>query len=276
MLAKTCLVYLSHIACQPKVDSVLFPLLEYAVLFWCYHCTNSTCDPALEREIGNFLSSTLHRQFWILQLLFYQSSTFPLQQLMKLQKSFAAWIAETAKHDFDPRLIDWMQDIPDILIRSQLQLGGPEISHTAQSHMVPRISYFDKMMVIRDLSREFTMSGRLEDGERWLTEALDNQRSIRGPEHISTAWLMNSLGIIYDQQQRVELSACIQEQALAIQESNLGSEHPEAIWTVNELGRIHRHLQQYRKAEHMHLRALRVLRTTSPSEILRLRGLSIP
>ncbi|EXJ68341.1 uncharacterized protein A1O5_08133 [Cladophialophora psammophila CBS 110553] len=267
-LARTCLRYLSHVACQVVIDPARFPLLDYAVLFWCHHYTKSTFDRGLEREVTDFLSSKPRRQFWILQLLFLQSSMFPLQRLMKMQRSLAEWIARNTENGFDMSLIDWMQDVPEILIRGQVPLASSNFDCTSQNYKIPPISYFDKMMVIRDLVREFTMSGRLTDGEQWLAEGLENQRNILGQEHLSTAWFMNSLGLLYDQQQRVELSARTQEQALAIQSLRLGPDHEETRWTVNELGRIYRHLHQYGLAEDMHLCSLQVLQNQYASDNL--------
>jgi tetratricopeptide (TPR) repeat protein len=266
-LAEICLVYQIRYGSHNllRIDATAFPFLEYSTLFWCHHTCHALFKADLERRVVEFLTPRLQRQIWILRLLIWQSSTFPLQYLMKLQKLLQDWIAQgqnTLCHD---ATIDWIQDIPSVLLCD----GDSSFGDQGQSphddlnflkKQMPQISYFEKLMVIRDLSREYTMRGTLLDGEQWLTDALNDQRVRHGFSHISTVWLMNSLGIIYDQQQRVSLSAETQESALAIQTSVLGPDHLETIWTVNELGRIYRHLNDLDKAESMHQRALTVLR----------------
>ena len=184
---------------------------------------------------------------------------------MKIQNVLGEWIAQGQRGPFGDGLFDWIQDIAQILLCDAKPIFGEQSSMgygdlSLLQRLIPPITHFEKLMVVRDLSREYNMRGTLANGERWLTNALDNQRIRRGFSHISTAWLMDSLGIIYDQQQRTFLSAQTQESALAIQTSVLGPNHLETIWTVNELGRIYRHLNDLDKAELMHQRALAVLR----------------
>jgi tetratricopeptide (TPR) repeat protein len=266
-LAEICLLYQIRYGSRDvfRIDSATFPFLEYSTLFWCHHTCHALHDAELERKIEEFLGPQLQRQIWILRFLTWKSSTFPLQYLMKLQKLLQDWIAHGQNTSFQLTKIDWIQDIPSILLcdgdssfRDEDQ--SPYNDLNLLKTLMPEIPYFEKLMVIRDLSREYTMRSTLSDGERWLTDALNDQRVRHGDSHISTVWLMNSLGIIYDQQQRVSLSAQIQESALAIQTSVLGPDHLETIWTVNELGRVYRHLNDFDKAESMHQRALTVLR----------------
>ena len=266
-LAEICLMYqtlyISH--ASSYMESKAYPFLEYSVLFWCHHVCRSIYNPDLAQRIVEFLSPMLRRQTWILRFLNWQSATFPLQYLMKLQNMLGEWIAQGQGAPFNCDSFNWIQVIPQILLcdadpifRDQDSTSYGDLSLLQK--LVPPISHFEKLMVVRDLSREYTMRGTLLNGERWLKNALDNQRIRRGFSHISTAWLMNSLGIIYDQQHRTSLSAQTQESALAIQTSVLGPDHLETIWTVNELGRIYRHLNDFNKAEVMHQRALTVLR----------------
>lgn len=88
-----------------------------------------------------------------------------------------------------------------------------------------QITYFEELMMICDLSREYSIVGATGSGEKWLTDSLASQRALYGATHISDAWLLNGLGIICDQQQKVALSAHTQESALAIQTSALGPDH---------------------------------------------------
>jgi len=274
-LAEVCLIYQIRHGDHDRfsVNTITFPFLEYATLFWCGHTCRASYSADLERRIVEFLDPQIRRQVWILRLLFWQSSTFPLQYLMKLQRLLQDWIARGLNGPSHGAAIDWIQDIPSILLcNCNSRLGEQDQDTDDDVHLLaelmPRISYFEKLMVIRDLSREYTMRDALSDGELWLTKALNDQRARKGSSHISIVWLMNSLGIIYDQQQRVSLSAQTQESALAIQTSVLGPDHLETIWTVNELGRVYRHLKDFEKAESMHRRALTVLcNVLSPKDL---------
>jgi tetratricopeptide (TPR) repeat protein len=229
-------------------------------------------NSALHRQITDFLASKYCRQSWILRLLFRQSSTYPLQHIFKQKELIKDWIHQDPQKMVQNCFLDWIQDNQEIFIRDRSLLKSRGRNNQFLDNLMSNISYFDKLMFIWDLSREYTMGGRLAEEERWLTDALDVQRLRFGQESISTAWLINSLGIVYDQQQRVELSAKTQEQALAIQEVNLGPDHLETIWTVNELGRIYRHLGHLERAELMHLQCLQRLRTVLHSDDSQIAG----
>ncbi|KAL9114555.1 MAG: hypothetical protein Q9187_007460, partial [Circinaria calcarea] len=261
-IVQVCLAYQSWHNTQDPVhtSTEAYPLLEYATLFWCHHLSSSVNDSTLEQKITEFLSPQLCRRGWILRFLFWQWSIFPLQFLLKQQSLLKNWIAQGPSSQIPDHLVNWIQDIQEILLSDSNVYEDHQSHPEFLSSRIPKISYFEKLTVIRDLSRECAMSGKLTECERWLTDALDSQRRRFDADHISTVWLMNSLGIIYDQQQRVELSALTQEKALAIQESSLGTDHLETIWTINELGRVYRHLGHFEKAECMHLKALHKLR----------------
>lgn len=267
-IAQVCLAYQSwHNANDPvNTDATAYPFLEYATLYWSHHLSGSFYDSMLELRTVSFLSSRFRRQLWISRFLFWQSTLFPLQYLMKQQKLLADWRTQGPNNNLQHDLGDCIQDIQEILLHDNALCKEQHPQIELLPKIMPKISYFEKLMVIRDLSREYNMGGRLEEGERWLTDALEYQRQKFGQMHVSTAWLMNSLGIIYDQQEKVELSAHTQEQALAIQESHHEPNNLETTWTVNELGRVYRHLSQLEKAERMHLRALEQLRTVLPPD----------
>ncbi|OAL21718.1 hypothetical protein AYO22_07660 [Fonsecaea multimorphosa] len=264
-IATVCLRYLLQAAVVEAnlgPDSLLFPLSEYATSFWAYHLVRSRYDSELDEMMHSYLSSRPRRLSWIARQLFGESSVFPLQHLVKLQKQLCKW-ASAGDRERDDRL-DWIRDVEQILldvehVEEQQRSSGSETDSIGGR---ARITYFEKLMVIRDLSREYTMSNRLDQGERWMTQALQKKQGSLRPDELSTVWLLNSLGIVYDQQQKVELAAATQEKALMIQEKHLGTSHLETIWTVNELGRMYRHLQRTQDSITMHSRALAVLRTS--------------
>ena len=265
-LAETCLAYQSqHDSQAPSGEGrATNPLLEYSTLFWCHHVCQSKYSLELKGWIKDFLAQTIACQSWILRFLTWQPSTFPLQYLMKLQNSLSEWFAQSPDICVNNDLVDWIQHIPQTFLfdaepTSLHSDSNNHIDSIPPNRLRHRISHFEKLTVMRDLSREYTMRGILANGERWLTEALETRRRRLGYSHISTAWLLNGLGLIYDQQHQVSLSARTQESALAIQSSVLGPDHFETIWTVNELGRIYRHLNDLAQSESMHQRALAVL-----------------
>ena len=265
-LAKACLAYQIQYIFQDctKTDYEKSSMSEYSTRFWCHHVYNACYSSGLHHSMNEFLSSSIRRQTWIFKFLFWEPSTFPLQTLMKLRRLLKDWAASGLSTQATDCTFNWVRDIPSILLGKETlnpTMGGYMRKDTlpAATEMT-KISYFEKLMVIRDLSREYTMMGTLSAGEGWLMQSLESQRSLHGPSHISTVWLMNGLGLIYDQQQKTAQSARIQESALKIQMSVLGPDDLETTWTVNELGRVYRHLGQFEKAEWMHLRALIVLR----------------
>ena len=265
--AKACLASQMQCGIQDPIenDAPSSPLSEYSSRFWCQHVCSALYDSELHCYVDRFLSLSFRRQIWIMRFLFYESSTFPLQKLIRCGKSLNEWTSKGTTHQVQKGSLDWIQDVPYILLsEGNLRNMDQNEKHTdglaSDDIGMKRITYFEKLMVIRDLSREYTMVGATNSGEKWLTDSLTSQRALYGATHISTAWLLNGLGIIYDQQQKHALSARTQESALATQTSALGPDHLEATWTVTELGRIYRHLGDYEKSESMHLRALKILR----------------
>ncbi|KAL8689940.1 MAG: hypothetical protein Q9218_004502 [Villophora microphyllina] len=266
-IAKACIASQMQCGIQDPLDNDAssFHLLEYSSRFWCQHVCNASYDSQLHCYVDRFLSLSFRRQTWIMRYLFYEPSTFPLQKLIRCEKSLNEWTRKAITHQAQEGSLGWIQDVPDILLsEGDLRDLDRNEKHTDsvafENHGINRITYFEKLMVIRDLSREYTMVGATSSGEKWLADSLTSQRALYGATHISTAWLLNGLGIIYDQQQKYALSAHTQESALAIQTSALGPNHLEATWTVNELGRVYRHLGDYERSESMHLRALEILR----------------
>ena len=268
-IAKACLACQMQCGIQDPLenDAPSLPLLEYSSRFWFQHVCNAFYEPNLHCYVNQFLSLSFRRQTWIMRFIFYEPSTFPLQKLMRCEKSLNEWKSKGGTHQAQRNSLDWIEDVSRILL-SEGNCKDVDQNEQNTDGIVfgdigmERITYFEKLMVIRDLSREYKMVGATSSGEKWLTDSLASQRALRGATHVSTAWLLNGLGIMYDQQQQYALSARTQESALAIQTSALGPDHLEAIWTVNELGRVYRHLGDYENSESMHLRALSILRQT--------------
>jgi len=87
-----------------------------------------------------------------------------------------------------------------------------------------RIGQFEKIMAVRDLSRAYTVTGRLHVARIWLENTLKAQGKRYGKDSLESAWIPNSLGMIYDQMQLFQLSANTQLQALNIQKLWISSQ----------------------------------------------------
>ncbi|KAK6349035.1 hypothetical protein TWF730_009795 [Orbilia blumenaviensis] len=271
-VADICLTYLLESdpdqPSRQRPTQTNMPLLEYASTYWGFHILRSEYDNILSEQMHKYLSKQSRRKTWISKQLFRESSGFPLQKLINMQKELHKWDigsssgSDTVKNE----RLDWIQDVG----RALVDIDSTETNAKDFASGKSQITYFEKLMVIRDLSREYTIRQRLKEGEKWMLDALHKRQNKFGEEHISTVWLLNSLGIIYDQQHRVELSAEIHEKALKIQETALGPNHLETVWTINELGRVYRHLKRYDDAVNMHLRAFEVLKKLLPENDLQL------
>jgi tetratricopeptide (TPR) repeat protein len=270
-MARLCLECVSADARPVGLYSVEFlAFVEYATRFWCWHLGKAAYCPVLDQRIRKLLANSAKRRAWITRLLFSETSQFPLQYGIKQAKVLPEWLRKGGVESIDNLATYWVQDVQEIFLLGGNNLRTASMSNCVWGVAIDKITYFEKLMVIRDLSREYTMAGCLAEGEARFEATLKAQQERLGERHISCAILLNSLAIIYDQQGRSQCAAKAQEQALSIQESSLGPEHLEAIWTVNELGRMYRHLGMLDKAEAMHLRALKTLRRVLPSNDLQI------
>jgi tetratricopeptide (TPR) repeat protein len=269
-IADLCLTYLSGLRSRlhAQAEGSNFCLHEYATSFWAFHLVRSSHNPRLESKMRAYLSSRSQRLTWIAGQIFCESSGFPLQHLIKMQKDLCVWAS--SGDDSRGEQIDWIKDVEQLL--RDIDAADYQIHPSSEVNSTGplRVTYFEKLMVIRDLSREYTMRDRLDECVAWMTEALRQKELRLGPDHLSAVWLLNSLGIVYDQQRKSDIATATQEKALLIQESELGRDHPETVWTINELGRMYRHLGRTQDAIAMHTRALQTLQRSLPEDDLQL------
>lgn len=265
-LALECLTTLSIAWRSENADgeSPISPLVKYACLYWPDHLLSSHCDAEVMDRLITFLSSNYRRR-WIIHFLFWQRDAFMLQKLFLTQKRILEWMPNETQSEL-PNYLDWAFDIPTILLKGfedsaqQVETG---ICQTDIRNPNFGVSYFERLMVVRDLSRQFTQTGRLERAVHVFKNALiEHCKATDEPDH-ERLWILNTLGILYDQQGLTELSAQSQELALSLQTAALGPDHIETSWTKNELGRVYRHQGRYEEAERMHLDALSILTSVS-------------
>ncbi|KAL8730479.1 MAG: hypothetical protein Q9166_004043 [cf. Caloplaca sp. 2 TL-2023] len=226
-----------------------YPLVDYATKNWCHHLSRSPCDAMLVQKYLNFAACPDRRSIWMLRWLLSEDNTFPLQQIIKLQKMVQEWLQKG-----NPTTIstaDTLSDVQRALFRlDQLAQATPDLRI---------ISNFERLVCIRDLAREFTSAGKLDDGVQMFEEALLRASAENPDVSPGSCWLLNSLGILYDQQGKTSLAKETQQRALACQEQQLAPNHLDIVLTVNELGRIARHLGHCEEAESLHRRALSIL-----------------
>jgi tetratricopeptide (TPR) repeat protein len=245
-------------------ESPVLPLVKYTCLYWPDHLLSSSCDAEVMERLVTFLSSK-YRTRWILQFLFWQPGTFVLQKLFLTQKRVLKWMPGDTPSEL-PDYLDWAFDIPTILLkglgnrgqRVETDMGQTDIRMSSFN-----VSYFERLMVVRDLSRYFTKTGVLERAVQIFEDALSEDHKTTDETDHERLWILNTLGILYDQRGLTELSAQSQELALSLQTAALGPNHIETSWTKNEIGRVYRHQGRYKEAESMHLDALSILTSAS-------------
>lgn len=231
-----------------SVESDQYPFATYATKNWCHHLSLSPHDPTRFRKYSDFIAHPDRRSTWILRWLLSEDTTFPLQQIVRLQRLVQDWLE---KGNSTPDSVDSLCDIQRALFRlDELPQSMPGLR---------MISNFERLVCVRDLAREFTSAGKLDDGVRMFEDAL----YLAGTEHhsieLGSCWLLNSLGILYDQQGNATLAKETQQRALVCQTQNLPPGHLDVVLTLNELGRLARHLGDYEEAESLHRKALSIL-----------------
>ena len=236
------------------------PLTRYACLSWLQHVVKSPFNPSTHRIIIDFMTSDC-RQQWIWYFLQWQRNVFPLQRLFFLQSKLLIWLEEPSGIEL-PAYLDWASDIILILLDYSHSThesceNGNSARKSVAVHYIEGLSHFEKMMVVRDLARHLNSSKRLQHGIGLFESAYQAQEEEFDGSDVSFTWLLNALGILYDQDGYVEKATETQEKALSILDGCPNPDFREAVvWTENELGRMYRHQSRLADAENMHLKAL--------------------
>ncbi|KAF2454819.1 hypothetical protein BDY21DRAFT_423372 [Lineolata rhizophorae] len=266
IIAQTCLHYL---ALPAVADSIIVepkrnPLSNYATLNWCHHLFQAPACDSLISSLQDFTSSASRRHIWTARWLLLQMAAWPLQRILKQQRAVQDWVKKNAPGGGLSPSFDVLEDIFGALLFLDNTSRSEETFGDVSSGL--RIGHFERMMAVRDLARAYALAGRLKDAENWLESALREQQNKHGKNAPQTIWLLNSLGLILDQQSRFQLAVDTQSKALGIQKEKLPPNHMDTAWTISELGRIYRHLLKLGDAEWMHLQALRVLGSIFPED----------
>lgn len=237
------------------LDISCYPLVAYATTNWCHHLSRSPFREDIHAKYVGFVACPERRINWILRWLLSEEWSFPLQHVVKLQKLVQQWANQGIKEQ--PSMVGGLGDIQSALFRLDDIQSTPQPSDVTGELRV--ISNFERLTCVRDLAREYTMAGEIDIGVEMFELALGR---VEGPGRdvtLRSCWLLNSLGILYDQQGKTSLAKDTQSRALAFQEQYLPPNHLDIVLTINELGRVARHLEQFGEAEALHRKALRVL-----------------
>ena len=248
-------VEVSH---QFKVDLNSRPLLPHATKNWCNYLCRSPLDEKLRKRYFKFMDCPQRRSTWILRWLLSEERAFALQKVVKVQKLLQERTAEYNQVKISVSTL--LNDTQRALFQLDRILAP---SSAAGHHGV--ISNFERLTCVRDLAREYTMANEIEYGVEMFESELREADILSDKIAPSSCWLLNSLGILYDQQGRTELARKTQQKALNIQDKWLPENHLDIVLTVNELGRVARHMNQFEEAETLHRRALRILERLFPS-----------
>lgn len=264
-MAAVCLEYLiqPEVHINNNLEPEEFPFTEYATSNWCHHLIKSKPDIHLHDQAVYFLSSKDRRQAWLSRWILLEKSAFPLQQILRLIHEVGQWLSSVGpdvRSHFDEH-----GDALDILVAFSLsRIQDPQGELSVKAVASKRIGQFERMMVIRELAREYTIAGRIGDGVNHVKTQLSQMDALSIPP-VESVWLHSSLGLLYDQQGEVDLALSTQQKALSILLSSPSHDEFEAAQITNELGRLYRHQRKYKESEEMHLKALTSLRQLFPA-----------
>lgn len=266
-ISQGCLALLAAAFDTKRANSAINePLTRYACLSWLQHVIESTYNRSTHRMIIDFMISDC-RQQWIWYFLQWQRNVFPLQRLFSLQSKLLVWLAEPTSIEL-PIYLDWASDVILILLdysnSTHMSCENEDsLRNSTAAHYIESLTHFERMMVVRDLSRHLNSVKRLQHGVRLFESAYKMQEAESDGSDVSFTWLLNSLAVLYDQEGHVEKATETQEKALSILSRTPKSDIREVVWTQNELGRMYRHQSRLIDAENMHLKALQAMNGTT-------------
>ena len=100
--------------------------------------------------------------------------------------------------------------------------------------------------------------GRYGEAERFAHQALELNKEEFGPDHPTTAILLNDLAFLFDAQGRYSEAEPLCKRALAILEKALGPDHPDVATNLNNLAKLYGAQGRYAEAEPLYRRSLAI------------------
>ncbi|KAK8009297.1 hypothetical protein PG991_011848 [Apiospora marii] len=227
---------------------------SYATSYWCYHLLRSDADQELQSMAVEFLSSNTRRHAWLTRWLLTGKEEYPLQRMLKLIREMRHRLQASQSGTVS---FDEMHDVLDVLVN--LDIACMHKGKCGETISQTRIGHFERLMVIRELAREYTIAGRIGEGISHMEQCICRIQDMPSAAPGDWAWLASGLGIMYDQDGRRELALEKCLEALEIYQTS-GKQDPfEIALSRNDIGRLYRHLGQWHESEKMHLAALELL-----------------
>lgn len=131
---------------------------------------------------------------------------------------------------------------------------------------------------LNDLALLFQHTGRLEESERLIKQALSIDEESFGSDHPRVAARLNNLATLLLSANRPDEAEPIMKRALAIDEAAYGPEHPNVAIDLNNLGTLFQNTNRLDEAEELMKRALaigeKVLGSNHPKIAIRLNNLA--
>ena len=251
--------------CSLDVDVARYPLVPYATKYWCHHLAEAPINGTLQNRYYDFEECPERRSTWIMRRLISEEWSFPLQEVVKVQEMMQHWTSTNGQGHSSLKYRA-LGDIQRALFCLDEIASQPQSANTISQ--IRTISNFERLVCVRDLAREYTMAGHIDQGIMMFEDALQKIEESEAGLTSGSCWLLNSLGILYDQQGRTHLAQKVQNNALRIQMRTLPPNHLDIVLTINELGRLARHLEQNKESESLHRRALHLLEEQFPESDL--------
>ena len=110
--------------------------------------------------------------------------------------------------------------------------------------------------------QELNAEGRYQKAIPFAEEALRLGEKELGPDDLTTAILVNNLGLLYRDQGRYTEAEPLFQRALAINEKALGPDHPEVATNLNNLALLYHDQARYAEAGPLYVRALEIKEKT--------------
>ncbi|KAK1954751.1 hypothetical protein LY78DRAFT_621737 [Colletotrichum sublineola] len=256
-LASSCLSHMMTIGHDKT------PLGTYAASFWCEHVLEAERSSSLEDHVRRFLMATPLRENWLRTKLFSKKTGFSMQRVAHLQAKLNTWILDPSA--FVDRCHSTFSSVPDIWIDDIFSILLAETTHD-QGSFANGPTYFEKLMIVRDLARLLKQSNRVDS----IVEKLERQLYIyrESSIRIKDVWILNALGLLYDQENDTKRSLDLHQLALKHQTQALGPNSMQSSWSINEIGRVYRHIGDFENSIAHHQRALQILRDSLPADHL--------
>ncbi len=101
--------------------------------------------------------------------------------------------------------------------------------------------------------------GNYSEAIRYATEALRLGEEEFGPDHTTTARLLNDLAFLHDAQGNYAEAEPLYRRSLAILEKALGPEHPDVAASLNNLASLYQAQGNYAEAAPLYQRSLAIV-----------------